>query len=182
VTEGVEAGGHLSGDIQAMALLPSVLGIAGTRAVFLAGGIAAADDTRAALEGGASGVVAGTRFLLTRESRAHPEYQRRIFASDNTFRTTLFGCGWPAPHREVANAATRRWCHGDGTAKRAPRRSTGAAVCWPGCRTAPQAQPCGYRRLSPALVLVRRFHDSDAPPPWTARRCTRATPCCDSPL
>jgi nitronate monooxygenase len=76
---------------------------------------------RAALAAGASGVVAGTRFLLTRESRAHPEYQRRILAADKTFRTMLFGLGWPAPHRVIANAATERWCHADGSAKSAPR-------------------------------------------------------------
>ena len=64
---------------------------------------------------------AGTRFLLTHESRAHPEYQRRILAADKTIRTTLFGMGWPAPHRVVANAATRRWCHDDGHARLLPR-------------------------------------------------------------
>ena len=40
---------------------------------------------------------------------------------DKTIRTTLFGLGWPAPHRVVANAATERWCHDDGTAKVGPR-------------------------------------------------------------
>ena len=37
-------------------------GLAGPK---LAGGIATADDTRAALAEGAGGVIAGTRFLLT---------------------------------------------------------------------------------------------------------------------
>ena len=87
----------------------------------LAGGIATGEDTRAALAAGASGVIAGTRFLLTHESRAHPEYQRRILAARNAFRTTLFGLGWPAPHRVIANAATERWCHEDETAKVGPR-------------------------------------------------------------
>jgi nitronate monooxygenase len=41
--------------------------------------------------------VAGTRFLLTDEARAHPEYQRRILAADKMFRTTLFGLGWNSP-------------------------------------------------------------------------------------
>jgi nitronate monooxygenase len=91
------------------------------RPVLLAGGVATAADTRAAIAAGADGVVAGTRFLLTHESRAHPEYQRRILAADKTFRTTLFGMGWPAAHRVVANAATRRWCHADGRARLAPR-------------------------------------------------------------
>jgi len=34
---------------------------------------------------------------------------------------TLFGLGWPAPHRVVANAATRRWCRDDGRARLVPR-------------------------------------------------------------
>ncbi|MGX9791923.1 NAD(P)H-dependent flavin oxidoreductase [Mycobacterium sp. MMS18-G62] len=121
IAQGVEAGGHLSGDTTAMTFLPRALDVADGRPVLLAGGIATAADSRAALASGASGVVAGTRFLLTHEARAHPEYQRRILAADKTFRTTLFGLAWPAPHRVVANAATRHWCHEDGSAKLAPR-------------------------------------------------------------
>jgi nitronate monooxygenase len=121
VAQGCAAGGHLSGDIEALSFLPHALRVAAGKPVLLAGGIAAAQDTRDALAAGADGVVAGTRFLLTHESRAHPEYQRRVLAADKTFRTTLFGLGWPAPHRVVANAATRRWCRGDGHATLAPR-------------------------------------------------------------
>jgi nitronate monooxygenase len=95
IAQGCEAGGHISGRTPAHELLPGVLEVARGRPVLLAGGIAAADDTRAALAAGAAGVVAGTRFLLTDEARAHPEYQRRILNADNTFRTTLFGLGWP---------------------------------------------------------------------------------------
>ena len=121
IAQGCEAGGHLAGETSAAEFLPRALVIADGRPVLLAGGIATADDTRAALAAGASGVVAGTRFLLTHEARAHPVYQRRILAADKTFRTTLFGLGWPAPHRVVANAATRRWCRGDGSVKLVPR-------------------------------------------------------------
>jgi len=121
IAQGCEAGGHIAGATPALTFLPRALEVARGRPVLLAGGIAAADDTRAALAGGAAGVLAGTRFLLTEEARAHPEYQRRILAADKTFRTTLFGLGWPTPHRVVANAATRRWCHDDGRAKLAPR-------------------------------------------------------------
>lgn len=121
IAQGCEAGGHVAGDTPALTFLPRALKIARGRPVLLAGGIATADDTSAALAAGASGVVAGTRFLLTDEARAHPEYQRRILAADKTFRTTLFGLGWPLQHRVVGNAATRRWCHDDGRAKLAPR-------------------------------------------------------------
>ena len=121
IAQGCEAGGHLCGTTEALRFLPRALALADGRPVFLAGGIATGEDTRAALAAGASGVIAGTRFLLTHESRAHPEYQRRILAARKTIRTTLFGLGWPAPHRVIANAATERWCRDDGTAKVGPR-------------------------------------------------------------
>ncbi|MGV0794952.1 NAD(P)H-dependent flavin oxidoreductase [Mycolicibacterium sp. XJ1819] len=121
IAQGSEAGGHLSGDTPAHTLLPLARDAASGRPVLLAGGIATAADTRAALTAGADGVVAGTRFLLTHESRAHAEYRRRILAADKTFRTTLFGLGWPAAHRVVANEATRRWCDDAGRARPAPR-------------------------------------------------------------
>jgi nitronate monooxygenase len=121
IAQGGEAGGHLCGTTEALEFLPRALAIADSRPVLLAGGIATASDTRAALAAGASGVVAGTRFLLTHESRAHPGYQSRILAADRTIRTMLFGLGWPAPHRVIPNAATERWCHADGTAKVVPR-------------------------------------------------------------
>ncbi len=121
IAQGVEAGGHLSGDEPALTFLPKALDLADGRPVFLAGGIASSEDTRRALAAGASGVVAGTRFLLTHESNAHAEYQRRLLAAETTYLTTLFGFGWPSVHRVVANAATKRWCHPDGTEKIIPR-------------------------------------------------------------
>ncbi len=121
IAQGGEAGGHLAGNTPGLEFLPQVLELAGGRPTFLAGGIATAGDVQAAMAAGADAVIAGTRFLLTHESGAHPEYQRRILAADKTYRTTLFGLGWPAPHRVIANAATQRWCHSDGATKAAPR-------------------------------------------------------------
>src|SRR5579884_1866837 len=120
IAQGREAGGHLVGTAPALQFLPQACAIAGERPVFLAGGIATKADTRAALEAGASGVIAGTRFLLTHESNAHPEYRRRVINADKTLETTLFGLSWPLRHRVVPNAATRRWCHSDGSAKALP--------------------------------------------------------------
>lgn len=128
IAQGGDAGGHLCGTTDALQLLPSVLAVAGGRPVLLAGGIATGADTRAALSAGASGVVAGTRFLLTHESRAHPEYQRRILTANRTIRTELFGLGWPAPHRVIPNAATQRWCSADGSAKAVPRLINGGSA------------------------------------------------------
>jgi len=81
--------------------------------VLLAGGIADAADVRQALEQGATGAVLGTRFLLSEESTAHPEYKRRLLRAEETVLTELFGLGWPAPHRVIPNAATERWLSHD---------------------------------------------------------------------
>jgi NAD(P)H-dependent flavin oxidoreductase YrpB (nitropropane dioxygenase family) len=120
IAQGREAGGHLVGTVPALDFLPQALAAAGNRPVFLAGGIATGSDTRAALAAGASGVIAGTRFLMTHEANASREYQRRIMHADNTIETNLFGMSWPLRHRVVPNAATRRWCHDDGRAKAIP--------------------------------------------------------------
>ena len=150
--------------------------------MLLAGGIAAAEDTRAALAAGAEGVVAGTRFLLTHEARAHPEYQRRILAADKTFRTTLFGLGWPAPHRVVANAATRRWCHEDGRAKLAPRMiNAGSGVL---AKLPDRATCASVRMQAPKLPMFSPIAPTVGMPDrrWTARRSTPAKQCCASRL
>jgi NAD(P)H-dependent flavin oxidoreductase YrpB (nitropropane dioxygenase family) len=110
IAQGVEGGGHLLGREPARAFLPRVLEIADGAPVFLAGGIAEAEDVRAALEAGAAGVSCGTRFLLTEECLAHPEYKRRALGAERTIVTELFGFGWPARHRVLPNGATERWC------------------------------------------------------------------------
>ena len=120
IAQGREAGGHLVGTMPALDFLPHALRAAGDRPVFLAGGIATATDSRAALDGGACGVIAGTRFLLTHEANASRAYQQRIMRADKTIETNLFGLSWPLRHRVVPNAATRRWCGADGRAKALP--------------------------------------------------------------
>lgn len=120
IAQGRQAGGHLVGVEPALDFLPRALAAAQGRPVLVAGGIASAADTQAALAAGAAAVVAGTRFALTTESGAHPDYQRRVLDADRTVETTLFGFGWPARHRVVPNAATRRWCHPDGRPRALP--------------------------------------------------------------
>ncbi|BBY39582.1 hypothetical protein MMAN_37160 [Mycobacterium mantenii] len=120
IAQGREAGGHLVGTMPALDFLPRALGAAANHPVFVAGGIATAADTRAALDAGADGVIAGTRFLLTHEANASRGYQQRILQADKTIETNLFGLSWPLRHRVVPNAATRRWCGADGRAKALP--------------------------------------------------------------
>jgi nitronate monooxygenase len=110
VAQGREAGGHLLGVVPARAALADVLAASDGAPVLLAGGVVDAASVRAALAAGASGVVCGTRFLLSDECRAHPGYKARVLGATRTIETRLFGFGWPARHRVVPNAATDRWC------------------------------------------------------------------------
>jgi NAD(P)H-dependent flavin oxidoreductase YrpB (nitropropane dioxygenase family) len=110
IVQGVEAGGHVRGAEPALRLLERVrVALPRHYPVWLAGGIATRGDVEAALAAGADAAVAGTRFLLSEESRAHPEYRHRLLGAETTVLTDLFGAGWPAPHRVVPNAATERW-------------------------------------------------------------------------
>jgi nitronate monooxygenase len=110
ILQGIEAGGHVRGALPAIELLERAKSALPTDfPLLLAGGIAERQDARRALEAGAGAIVAGTRFLLSEESRAHPEYKRRLLGADETILTELFGLSWPAPHRVVGNAATDRW-------------------------------------------------------------------------
>jgi nitronate monooxygenase len=122
IVQGVEAGGHVRGRTAAMELL------AQTRAVLprgfpllLAGGIAEAADVREALEAGAAAAVAGTRFLMSEESRASDGYKARLVEGKDTLLTELFGLGWPGTHRVLSNRATDRWLRHDGRGPRAAR-------------------------------------------------------------
>lgn len=165
IVQGVEAGGHVRGSAPALELLERVrAALPRHYPLLLAGGIAEPADVRRALEAGAAAAVAGTRFLLSEESRAHPEYKRRLLEADATVLTDLFGASWPAPHRVVPNAATERWLGPDGApASRALRRAPLAnralnRLMAPGARYVPAglqqrlilAQRPGGRVLTPA--------------------------------
>jgi nitronate monooxygenase len=113
IAQGWEAGGHVRGTTGAAELLERLRAALGDTPVLSAGGIATATDARSRLDADAEAVVAGTRFLMTDESGAHPEYKRRLIDANQTLLTELFGAGWPAPHRVIPNAATRRWLRGD---------------------------------------------------------------------
>jgi NAD(P)H-dependent flavin oxidoreductase YrpB (nitropropane dioxygenase family) len=110
IAQGVEAGGHVRGTLSAMELLVRIRGaVPDDYPVLSAGGIANASDAAARLDAGAQGVVCGTRFLMSQESGAHAAYKARLLAATGTVLTELFGVGWPAAHRVVANEATVRW-------------------------------------------------------------------------
>src|SRR4051794_25233661 len=92
IVQGVEAGGHVRGSLPALDLLERAKReLPRGYPVLVAGGIAERDDVTRALEAGAEAAVAGTRFLLSDESRAHPEYRRRLLDAEETILTELFG-------------------------------------------------------------------------------------------
>jgi nitronate monooxygenase len=165
IVQGVEAGGHVRGRVPAHELLARVrAALPPDVPLLLAGGIAERADVAAALAAGAEAAVAGTRFLLADESRAHEAYRRRLLEADDTVLTELFGLGWPAPHRVLRNAATERWLRGDPRgplALRALNRASGAGARWipPAvqARLARAQRPDG-RLLSPAPATA------DGPP------------------
>jgi NAD(P)H-dependent flavin oxidoreductase YrpB (nitropropane dioxygenase family) len=112
IAQGVEAGGHIAGEVSTMALVPRVVDAIAPTAVVAAGGIADARGLVAALALGAEGVVLGTRFLATPEANAHNAYKQRVLESteEDTVRTTLFGYGWPnAPHRTLRTKFVEQW-------------------------------------------------------------------------
>lgn len=112
VAQGLEAGGHVQGEVTSIALIPAVVDAAGAVPVVAAGGIADGRGFLAALALGASGVCLGTRFVATVESAAHADYKRELLAAreNDTIYTRLFDGGWPdGPHRVLRNSTVRRW-------------------------------------------------------------------------
>jgi nitronate monooxygenase len=112
IAQGVEAGGHVAGEVTTVALVPRVVEAVAPRPVAAAGGIADGRGVVAALALGAQAAVLGTRFLATTESRAHPRYKQKLLeaSEEDTVRTTLFGYGWPhAPHRTLRTAFVQEW-------------------------------------------------------------------------
>jgi NAD(P)H-dependent flavin oxidoreductase YrpB (nitropropane dioxygenase family) len=112
VAQGVEAGGHVAGEVSTLALVPRVVDAVSPRPVAAAGGIADARGLVAVLALGAQAAVLGTRFLASTESRAHPHYKQKVLEASeaDTVRTILFGHGWPnAPHRTLRTKFVREW-------------------------------------------------------------------------
>jgi nitronate monooxygenase len=112
IAQGIEAGGHGSGSVSTMVLVPRVVDAVAPRIVLAAGGVADARGLVAALALGAAGVAMGTRFLATPEANAHAVYKERLVTAgeDDTVRTILFGNGWPnAPHRVLRTRFVETW-------------------------------------------------------------------------
>jgi nitronate monooxygenase len=114
IVQGYEAGGHIRGNEPLEVILPGIRLRYPDMPVIAAGGIWDRCSASRAIAMGADGVSCGTRFLMTDESRAHDAYKKRLVEARETIVTTLFGLGWPAPHRVLINEAVRRWCNDRG--------------------------------------------------------------------
>lgn len=112
VAQGVEAGGHVWGDVGSMVLTPAVADAVPGTPVIAAGGIADGRGLAAALALGAEAVWVGTRLLLSSECKIHPTYREKLIRAreTDTLLANLFDGGWPdAPSRCLANETTDAW-------------------------------------------------------------------------
>ena len=101
VAQGVEAGGHVRGEVGVLPLLDGVLHAVDVPVV-AAGGIGTARAMAAVLAAGADAARVGTRFVASEEADTHPDYAAALVAAEpaDTVLTTTFSNMWPdAPHR-----------------------------------------------------------------------------------
>ena len=112
VAQGVEAGGHVWGEIGTMVLTPAVVDAVPGTHVIAAGGIADGRGLAAVLALGAGAAWVGTRLLLARECNIHPTYREKIASAreTDTILSRVFDGGWPdAPHRCLKNDTLEAW-------------------------------------------------------------------------
>lgn len=108
VAQGVEAGGHVRGEIGLLPLLDGVLEVV-TVPVVAAGGLSTARAVAAVLAAGASAARIGTRFLAAEEADVHSDYLDALVRAraEDTVLTTTFSNLWPdAPHRVLRSCVT----------------------------------------------------------------------------
>jgi NAD(P)H-dependent flavin oxidoreductase YrpB (nitropropane dioxygenase family) len=157
IVQGHEAGGHVRGTERLAVLFPTIRERFRAVPVIASGGIWDRDSAAKARSLGADGVSCGTRFLMTDESRAHPMYKRRLVEADSTVVTTLFGIGWPAPHRVVSNQALRRWCDDNGQPRAGIR-----AINWLSQFGAKLAPPEQVHRMTRSQRLGRPLYTPES--------------------
>ena len=106
IAEGMESGGHI-GEITTMALVPQVVDAVDVP-VIAAGGIADSRGVAAAFALGAKAVQMGSRFVMSEECIAHPNYKELVRkAKDRATVVTGRTLGHPA--RVIHNKLTRKY-------------------------------------------------------------------------
>jgi len=81
ILEGMEAGGHV-GHVSLIVLLQQVLFATSAVPVFVAGGLASGRMAAHLLLMGASGIQLGTRFAVSEESPAHPDFKQHFLRAN----------------------------------------------------------------------------------------------------
>jgi len=111
ICQGVEAGGHVQATTSLYDSLPGIIESANGVPVIASGGIADGAAIAKVLKIGAEGAILGTRFLATKESRAHIEYKRMLVESTgDTALTVCFDGDWPySAHRVLRNSTLNTW-------------------------------------------------------------------------
>lgn len=110
ICQGVEAGGHVQSSTPIDDFLPGCVEVSRGTPIIGAGGIATGQRIREILKCGASGAMLGTRFVATKESRAHTVYKKALMGRDRTVLTLCFDGGWPgALHRVMPNSTLFEW-------------------------------------------------------------------------
>lgn len=110
IAQGLDAGGHVRGEVSTLALLPEIVAMSDVP-VAASGGIASGAGLVSALALGAQAVSLGTAFVATTEAFAHPHHRQRLVEAhaEDTVHTTVFARNWiiTAPVRVLQNAVTR---------------------------------------------------------------------------
>ncbi|MEV7339967.1 nitronate monooxygenase [Streptomyces sp. NPDC093544] len=107
--QGTAAGGRHLGRLSTRRLLAEVRILGPGVPLLVAGGLTDGGWLHAAASAGAHGAVAGTLFVATDESEAHPDYRCALLAATaaDTVVTDRFALGWPGrPHRVLAGPVT----------------------------------------------------------------------------
>lgn len=106
IAEGMESGGHI-GKLTTMALVPQVAD-AVKIPVIAAGGIGDGRGLAAAVMLGAQGVQIGTRFLVAKESKIHPNYKKAVLEAKDT-STMVTGNFADHPSRVLKNKMAKKY-------------------------------------------------------------------------
>jgi nitronate monooxygenase len=110
VAQGIEAGGHLLGESSRDELVAALREKLSAACIVAAGGIGSPAEAGRALAAGADGVLLGTAFVVTNESRAHPHFKRAVTTATpaDTLISDVYEIGWPGRrHRVLETAVTR---------------------------------------------------------------------------
>ena len=112
VCQGVEAGGHVQASKSLETALKEVVEVANQLPVVASGGISTGKNIHHYVQLGASGVVMGSRFVVSLESGAHPFYKETLVKanSDDTVLTACMNKGWEnSTSRIIRNSTFSMW-------------------------------------------------------------------------